>query len=170
MIETNIANDDDWGRLDWRRLLAAFALAPLVPAVLISTPSLFDERSFSSFMRLVTLYALFGGYPVALLFGLPALLFLKRWLRPRLIWTVLAGALVATAPWCLLLLSPGQNDFSSVGGQITVQDGQQTLFGWIEVSKMLGLIFALGALGGMVFWLVGLCRYDVRPASTPRSM
>ena len=94
---------------------------------------------------------------------------LKRWLRTRLIWTVLTGGLVATVPWFLLMLLPGQNDFSSVGGQITVQDGQRTLFGWIEVVKMLGLIFCLGALGGTVFWLVGLCHYGARPASTCRS-
>ena len=170
MIRNNVANDDVWGHLDWRRLLPAFALAPLVPALLISMPSLLDERSFSSFVRLATLYALIGGYLPTILFGLPALFVLRRWLRPRLIWTVLASALVATAPWCLLLLLPGQNDFSSVGGQITVQDGKRTLLGWIEVSKMLGLIFALGAIGGTVFWLIGLCRYDVRPAPASRSM
>ena len=168
MVETNIAKDDDWSRLDWRRLLVAFALAPLVPALLISMPSLFDERGFSSFVRLVTLYVLIGGYPAALIFGLPVLLVLKRWLRPRLIWTVLAGALVATAPWCLLLLSPGQNDFSSVGGQITVQDGQRTLYGWIAASGILGLASALGAIGGSVFWLVGVCRFKAPAASMPQ--
>ncbi len=169
MNTTNITNDDVWDRPDWRRILGAFSLAPLVPALLASTPVLLDEGSFSSFARWAMIYALIGGYLPTILFGLPALVVLKRWLRTRLIWTVLTGGLVATVPWFLLMLLPGQNDFSSVGGQITVQDGQRTLFGWIEVVKMLGLIFCLGALGGTVFWLVGLCHYGARPASTCRS-
>ena len=170
MIKTNITNDDVWGRLDWRRLLAAFALAPLVPAVLISMPSLFDESGFNGFVNLARVYVLVGGYPATVFFGFPALLILKRWFRPRLIGTAFAGGLVATAPWCLLMLLPGQSGTASVDGQLTVQDGQRTLIGWILDSNILGLAFPLGALGGTVFWLVGLCRYDVRPTSASRSM
>ena len=64
-------------RLDWRRLLLAFAIAPLVPSLLAAEPWLFDDRDFSSYMRIVSLFALVGGYPAALLFGLPALLILR---------------------------------------------------------------------------------------------
>lgn len=169
IIKTEITNDDVWDRLDWRRLLAAFAIAPLVPALLVSTPSLFDEGGLSSYVRWVALFALVGGYPAALLFGLPALLVLKRWLRPRLVWAVLAGGLVAAAPWSLVMLIPDQLESASVGGQVTVHNGQRTLFGWISALQVLGFAFALGTIGGMVFWLVGVCRFKARPASTSRS-
>lgn len=152
-------------RLNPQRLALGFVLAPLAPALLISTSSLFDGKDNGSYLKTVMLFAFFGGYPAALVIGLPALLILKRWLRPRLAWAILVGGLVAATPWGLAMLFGGQPDSASIGTHVTVQNGQRTLWGWIEAGKFLVGVFALGGVGGLAFWLLGIFR--LRPPSNP---
>lgn len=162
------ANDVASGRVSAPRLALAFVVAPLVPALIISTSTLFDGTDNGSFLDTVALFVVFGGYPAALVFGLPTLLIMKRWLRPRLIWVVLAGGFVAAAPWALATLFVSQPDSASIGSNVTVANGQRTLWGWIEAAKFLGMVFALGAVGGLAFWLVGIFRFSTGRHTTER--
>lgn len=137
----------------------AFIGAPLLPAAIVSTYTLFDGIPNGSYLKTVVLFALFGGYPAALVFGVPALLILRRWLEPKFLYIVVAGGLVAAAPWLLLVLFGSNPDFASIGTHVTVQGGQKTAWGWIEGFKMVGGVFLLGLVGGVAFWLLAVCRF-----------
>ena len=100
----------------------------------------------------MALFAFFGAYPAALIFGVPAFLILRRRLKPRVINCVLVGGVVAAAPWLLLVLFGSNPDYAVVGTHITVQHGLKTLWGWIDGLKMVGWIFGLGLIGGLAFW------------------
>lgn len=150
--------------LSRHRLVLAFILAPLAPAALIATATLFDGLDNGGFLRTAVLIALFGGYPATLLFGLPAFLILKRWVRPRLIWIVLVGGLVATAPVACSLASVRLPERATVDGVDTVQDGRLTAAGRSQNARLLEATFVLGALGGLTFWLAGVRRLGAAKA------
>jgi len=134
----------------------AFILAPLAPALLISLPTSFDGLDNGGLLKTVAMFALFGGYPATLIFGVPALLILKRWLRPRLMWLMLAGGLVASAPVACSTLTGPQPESAWVDGRLIAQGGNLTEAGWTQMSHLLVAIFVLCATGGLTFWLVGV--------------
>jgi len=149
-----------------RRLVLAFILAPLAPALLISLPTLFDGLDNGGLLKTVAMFALFGGYPATLIFGVPAFLILKRWVRPRLVWIMLTGGLVAAAPVALSLLLTRPPEFASIDGQVIAQAGRLTKAGWIQHLYMLGAIFTLGVIGGLAFWIVGVRRFGRESTAT----
>lgn len=59
-------------KLSTWRIVAAFIVAPLVPAALFSI----DKPFYGDFLKSVSAVALVGGYLAALLLGAPALLIL----------------------------------------------------------------------------------------------
>ena len=141
------------------RIALAFLIAPLVPAAVAPIATIFDGLPNGSYLRTVALFALFGAYPATIIFGVPALLILRRRLKPRFVYVALAGGFVAAAPWLLLVLFGPNPDAASTGTQVTVQAGHKTLWGWIEDLRMVGGIFLLGLIGGVAFWLVAVCRF-----------
>lgn len=137
----------------WRVALG-FVLAPLVPAMLFG---LLDPG-------LIGLAAMLA-YPSAILFGLPAYIVLRRLLRPRLLAIAVVGGLVAIAPFVVLTIFPSAIEASS-NDCVSVKAGHTTLCGTVESVKMMLLIFPLGALGGLVFWLCAVCG-DTRLTRAP---
>lgn len=148
------------------RVIAAFLIAPAVAAfVLAWTSPLFGgvtdkaERLVSSFR----LYALGGAYPTTLLFGLPAYLLLRGRVRPTVLSCAIAGAAVAAAPW-LLLTVLGAPEQASLNGYVTAVDGRRTAWGWLMEARFIAEIGSMGAIGGVVFWIVAAARLTSRPS------
>ena len=139
-------------------VIAAFLLAPVIPALVFSAlfpafnglPGLF-ERIWRSWIVVV----LFGGYVPAFAFGVPGYLILRLWKVPTLAICTLGGAAVAAFPWALLVLvSHGEgNNAWSDGGQV-IADGWLTWFGFIQSLQYIGGVAMLGGLGGAVFFLI----------------
>ena len=142
--------------LSTARIIFGFIIAPAVPAAILAFWTFFDGVDNGSYLRTVAMFALYGGYPAAVIFGVPALLVLRRCLSPRFVYALAVGGLVACAPWFLMFLLGDAADYASIDGRPTVLEGERTLFGWFEALKFLGLVFALGAAGGTVFWLVAV--------------
>jgi hypothetical protein len=129
----------------WRVILG-FLVAPLAGGVcytaieaLISWPS---GASLGEAARTLTALTLYGGYPIALVVGVPAYLALRRLLRPRPLVAALAGGAVAVLPCLLILYWP------SLAGRSPRAEG------WLlEEATFLALVLAAGAAGGLAFWL-----------------
>lgn len=133
-----------------RRVALAFLLAP-VPSILI-----YAIREVGIGERLpgsAGLVALLGAYPLVLFVGVPLYLALHRTMRPELVWVcVLAGA-IAALPWLLLALASGSGS-SQIGSVVVMENGRLTWLGFWLRARLLGEIFALGALAGAVFWML----------------
>jgi hypothetical protein len=92
------------------------------------------------------------------LLGLPAYFMLRRRLSPRLITVALAGGLIAAAPWSVLMpLLPNPSD-AWIGSCHTVIDGHTTWCGYLEGMKFVALVFGLGIIGGLAFWICAIWR------------
>jgi hypothetical protein len=138
------------------RIVAAFLLAPLIAAFALACfqplyaglPSLSDR-----ILRTTLLYVLFGGYPAALVLGVPAFLILRKKLRPSALNCAVTGAVVASFPWLLLGLISNP-DYAYSNGHITHQNGAKTWWGWVDLFTSVSDIAALGGLAGVVFWAI----------------
>lgn len=146
------------------RIVLAFLAAPLAPAFLYALQTLFDGLPNGSYFKTGMTFAVLGGYPAALLFGVPLFFALRNRVDPRLWVLVLAGGGVAAAPWILLTLFAPQPDQAQIGTRITVLDGRMTLWGWLESGAMIGQVFLLGAVGGLVFWLAAVAVARPKPS------
>jgi hypothetical protein len=139
------------------RVIAAFAGAPLAAAFLLACiqpaydglPSLAD-RVFRTFI----IYLFIGACPPTVLVGLPTYLILRKRLRPTPLNCALAGAGVASLPWLLLVVALPGADYAFDGGHITVEHGQKTLWGWLDLGTASGALALLGAFAGLVFWVI----------------
>jgi hypothetical protein len=127
-----IASSDD---LRWWRILPAFLLAPMAAAwVMGATMPLYEGLPDvgDRISRTANFVAVVVAYPSALLFGVPLFVWLRRrGTRPTLLNCTLAGAGVALLPWLLISLLA------------------------LKFIPTLVLIALYGAVGGMVFWMVG---------------
>ncbi len=112
----------------------------------------------ASFGSQVLLVVIFGGYPATVLLGAPAYFMLRQRLRPRLITVTLAGGLIAGAPWPALMLLSSNPDDAWIGSCHTVIDGWTTWCGYLEGMKFVALVFCLGAIGGIAFWVCAIWR------------
>ena len=129
------------------RIMLGFILAPLVPSLLFSLIG-------SGTLRDVSLVLIYGGYPPALVLGIPAYFLLRNHLTPRFWLAMLAGGIIAALPWIVLALLPAPAaSHAEVGQCVSVIDGRHTWCGLWESAKFAGIVFAFGALGGFVFWL-----------------
>jgi hypothetical protein len=140
------------------RLALGFLVAPLVPAALWLMPGLWHGTPITSFGSQVMLVVIYGPYPATALLGLPAYLMLRRRLSPRFITVALAGGLIAAAPWSVLMLLLPKPSDAWIGSCHTVIDGQTTWCGYLEGIKFIGLVFGLGAIGGIAFWICAIWR------------
>jgi hypothetical protein len=139
------------------RVIAAFAIAPMVPILLVfgvpelyaAHPNVWDPK-----FRLWLLIATFVAYATTLVIGVPLFLLLPRKVVASLVNCVLAGACVAATTWLMLGLIPTPNSSSYSGGHDTIVGGHYTVWGWIDFGTLILEIAALGALGGLAFWLI----------------
>jgi hypothetical protein len=140
------------------RLALGFLVAPLVPAALWLMPGLWHGTSITSFGSQVMLVVIYGPYPATVLLGLPAYFMLRRRLSPRLITVALAGGLIAAAPWSMLMpLLPNPSD-AWIESCHTVIAGHTTWCGYLEGMKFVALVFGLGVIGGLAFWVCAIWR------------
>ncbi|RFB81072.1 hypothetical protein DYH55_06335 [Methylovirgula sp. 4M-Z18] len=106
-------------------------------------------------IRTNLLYAAIGGYPPAIILGVPIFLCLMGRVRASALNCAAAGAVVAGIPWLILILGLGANTIeSSTGDYVTVEHGVRTFWGWIELFEVSGAIASAGALAGVVFWII----------------
>lgn len=154
----------------WWPVAAGFVLAPAISALAFSilNPMYAGLPDVSvRIWKTFPLVAIVGGYLPALVFGLPAYLFLRRRLRPTVLSCAIVGAIVAALPWALLTLLPAAQE-ASIDGRPTVLNGHLTWFGLYEGAKLVGQIGVFGCLGGVAFWLISTAGQRARPVSTKR--
>jgi hypothetical protein len=158
-----------YGRPPAWRVLVAFLVAPIIAFVLLPFVSAaLDGETLGSLdwrrgLELAPFVLIIGAYLPTLFLGVPMYLVLASRVRPRLLYSVAAGAVVAAAPWFLLyaLFSP---DYAFSNGHVTHRNGAPTLDGWIDLIKVVARIAIAGGIGGVVFWLIALS--GLRPAKT----
>ncbi len=133
-----------------RQAVAAFLLAPLLPAAIVALIEPATTSRIGDFLLVV----LVGGYLPSLVFGVPLYLALRRHLPPRLPLVMSLGGLVAALPPLLVLLF-GSEPGGTVGGHtLAIVD---LAFGWSGLgpgTAFVATCFGLGLCGGFVFWLV----------------
>ncbi len=138
------------------RLILGFLIAPLVAALAIAIiqPAYDGLDSYSDRIYRTTIaFAVFGGYPWALLFGIPAYFALRNRARASVLNCALVGAVIASFPWFVLglLFRP---DYAESDSRVTVLNGSRTLAGWFEFGELIAFVAVSGAFAGAVFWLV----------------
>jgi hypothetical protein len=139
------------------RLIAAFLLAPLASALAFACfeplyaglPSYLD-RIFRTFV----MFSLVGGLPTAAVFGVPTFLVLRHRIQPTALNCTIAGGVIASFPWFILLLIPNGTDYSFDGGHVTIMNGHRTLWCWIYAAQSILQVAAFGLIGGLTFWLI----------------
>jgi hypothetical protein len=116
----------------------AFFAAPACGAVTLGVVSATSSTDASVALATAIIGAVVG-YVIALVLGVPSYLILRRRLRPRLVYPVLVGGLIAAGPFAL----------GGLGG-ISNPAGLATLV------VVLGQVFLSGAAGGFAFWLIAM--------------
>lgn len=133
-----------------RQAVAAFLLAPLVPAAFVALVEPATTSRLGDFL----LVAIVGGYLPSLVFGLPLYLALRRRLAPRLPLVVGLGGLIAALPPLLVMLVSSDQQGTIGGHTLAIVD---LAFGWSGLAPgaaFAATCFGLGLCGGFVFWLV----------------
>lgn len=151
------------------RIALAFVGAPFVAAAAMAfaqplyagLPELSDR-----IWRTTVAYVLFGAYPTAIVFGLPAYLTLKRRFSLSLLNCIWAAAAVATFPWTLMGLV-SQPEYAFSGGHVTDVDGSKTVWGWIGLMQMSLSMGFFGGIAGATFWFIAKWRAPHRTKSCP---
>lgn len=111
------------------------------------------------FQTIIALGLVFGGVIPALLAGFVAYMALRTRLQVTIENCMLIGGFLANTQWLLFALLmrnpffPSRIMESGTGHTVLVQAGRRTLEGWISLGTFAAMMFALGALGGLVFWL-----------------
>lgn len=137
--------------LPLRRLAWAFLSAPAISALILGLAAAFSQASLGLDQMLLigipvaVVGLLVLGYPLTLLFGIPAYLLLRRRATLTLFNSTLTGALVAGAPFLVLLaLGPARKIISGITPAADLQ--------------ICALVFGAGAVGGFAFGLIALAR------------
>jgi hypothetical protein len=138
-------------RPNWWRVTVGLSLAPAGASLVFSTiiwVSL-GPHDFGFLLGLYLFVVVIFGYLPALLVGLPAMLFMTRWLRLTILNCTFGGALVALLPLAMVMIAGGRGD-----PLIHVISGL-----WIKL-KLIGLVAVYGFLDGMIFWLIA--EFDIQ--------
>ena len=139
------------------RVLLAFLIVPGLAALLMATfqPAYDGLESYvERVWRTAVIYGLFGAYPTALIFGVPAFIILRDRVAGTWLNCALVGAGVAATPWLAIILFGPNADEASIGGRATVVDGTRTAFGWLNDLQYVAFIAIFGAFAGLLFWLI----------------
>lgn len=145
----------------WRVGLA-FLLAPAAAALVCAClfPLYPGSPDLAGRIWLTSIaYLLFGGYPAAIVLGLPAFFVLRDRIRFTLLNCAIVGTVVGGAPWIFLSLLSSVN-YRFGNGHVTDQSGMTTLWGWLDLGVFVLQFAGLGGFGGLVFWAVAAL--DVR--------
>jgi len=113
------------------------------------------------YLASLAMFTLEAAVTHAVLLGTPLFFALHRlnWLRA---WSCpLAGLVLASLPkaiqsWPLRLAQPHVSVSMRLGDKMvqTVVNGVVTPAGWLEYARVIGIYAVLGAIGGLVFWLI----------------
>jgi hypothetical protein len=114
----------------------------------------------ADYLSSVAMFAFETALAHAVLLGTPLFLGLYhlKWLR----WwsSMLAGLVLASTPigiqsWPLRHAAPHVTTAVIRGGKLvqTMVNGVPTWAGWLEYARSIGIYAALGAIGGLAFWL-----------------
>lgn len=115
---------------------------------------LIENANYATSVTILSLALTYVGYPIAIVLGIPLYLGLRHRLRPQVLTLMIVGGVVASVPWLVLLAwSSGSATHAEIGRCVAVIDGATTWCGYLENLKFLAMIFGLGALGGITFWL-----------------
>jgi hypothetical protein len=146
--------------------LAALLLGALAPAALFAAISGRADAILPLAFAISLGHALFLGIPMAWVHRA------KQWDR---LWSAIAGAaLIGIAPVGFMTwpFRPWTRGMSSVDGVVTWVDGFPTWAGWLSYLEILAGASALGAIGGLICWLIlracGLVPADARTQFKPR--
>lgn len=139
------------------RLVAAFVAAPTVAASALAVvqPGYFGLPYIEAVYRTAVSYALFGAYPLTIIFAVPAYFILRKRVRAKIVNCALTGAIIAALPW-FFIGAFGRTGNAWTNDRPTLIDGQLTAYGWAELALIMLLIGAAGAIAGAVFWLVAV--------------
>jgi hypothetical protein len=151
----------------WRVALA-FLVAPGAAALLIAIAMpAYDGLPdwFERVWRTAETFSIFGAYPTAVVFGLPAYFMLRRHFSATPLACAVVGSAVAALPWALLVMAGSGASEASVNGRATVLNGHTTAYGWLQNAEFLLTIGLFGAIGGFVFWVVAAAGF--RPKTQP---
>lgn len=132
------------------RQISALFLAPVAPCLIIFLAGfpggILNSLGFSALL-------LCYGEALAFVIGLPALIILRRIIRPRLIYTMIAGGMIANAPWAFLAV---------MGLIAAIHAPLVEVFTLPMVAMAAAVVFGtfcLGAFGGAVFWAIATQRW-----------
>lgn len=120
-------------------VLWAFLTAPMAGAVTLGVTSVWTSNGDPSMGVLMAMGGAMVGYLIAFVLGVPAYLLLRRRVKPRLIYPVLVGGVIAAAPFAVGDLASGS-----------------ALANPSVLSSVAGMAFLSGAVGGLVFWLIAV--------------
>jgi hypothetical protein len=136
------------------RHVAAFSLAPAVPALIVGVFAPEDDSNSS-----VGRFVIGTAYAHAALLGIPVYLVLRSTARLRLGWVLLSAFLIGAVPSLMLFLFESfAPTNSSVGGVVMAQDASLTVAGYLN-ALLIACLFGLWAvLSGFLWWLIGVYR------------
>jgi hypothetical protein len=139
--------------MHWR-LPVAFLVSPVIPCVLFNVP---DYVAFHTWSNGFLVGALVVAETLVLLVAVPTFFLLRRYRRVTLITCLTAGFTICFAISCLLVLYPLDSGYSAGnGGGATVINGHLTAHGALSQLVGASVIGLMGALTGLIFWLVGI--------------
>lgn len=150
--EIAVSNDDDLRRV---RIASGFVLGPLCGAFALAAGYGVFGGGLGMFM-LSGIVATICGCAFTLALSVPAYFVLRRWLRQRLIYSVLIAGFEAIAPLVLMTLVSGPSQGALTGENLLVD------------AAIGGPIFVAGCVSGLVFWLIAM-RNDPDPYRYVRS-
>jgi hypothetical protein len=107
-------------------------------------------------MRWMRIGLVLGGVIPALLVGIIIYFWFRKKLRQTLLKAMLFGGLAANTQTLLFeIFGPRNESFQyTIGQKQIIKDGFRTFDGWINFAQGCFYTFLLGALGGVVFWLI----------------
>jgi len=116
----------------------AVIVAPLAPSAAAATVTVVDGLPNGGYPQWLVLIALVGGYPAALVLGLPAFFTLRSGWGQKCIHVTVAGGIIAAAPWLLFVLIGPNPEMATSGEHVTVVGGAKTILGWLDGMRMVG--------------------------------
>lgn len=127
----------------------AFALAPLLPSAIVA----WSEPSSSPRVLFFVIVALLSYVPT-LVFGIPLFVLLRRRVQPSLAFVSGIGSLIAVLPLNILGLCTGSWGAPESVTQLGIVRAFTDWSTLPAAPSLALLVMVLGALGGLVFWVV----------------
>ncbi len=141
-------HDEDASRPFCDTFLLALVVAPLW-SIWISAPFRFFPFLF--------LWTAIPGELIAAVVGLPVLLVLRRHLRPEWHWHALGGGVIVAMPIVLLAMKREPALGGLTDSHYAFMDTHHPRLSseWAgEILKLTGMTFAIGLIGGVIFWAI----------------